>query len=687
MKRIINILFSFFFMALSPVAMNAGSGPAILLVKDITADPIGGISPAIKTEQINEQLTKLTVTYILDRDINQDDCAVRLTPDFNPTFHWANHLTPDDRYVIDRHVFRTPAMILQDVSRTLMLIPDTQNPYMDPGFHIYMDMNAETNQLTIGMSRTTVKEHVLYQKEPGAIFPKGTLTLSFYLFHTEGNNRIQANPFRYVLDTFWTEYGSQVFRKADLSQNLFEKYCVYSYNWAFNSWKDAVWQEFDLNGKKVGAPVFIVNVTQSPNYPGEINEREMRSVWNQAWFSSLRSATGLYRYARRLNNDDLKQKALLSKELALAAPQKDGLFYGVISTEMEQVEIAGKKYNRSKGWQTAFWGNSNRNPVTRDVRKSPFHILDMSWTAYIMLQWYDELEKDERLIRYATSYADALLRLQDAKGYFPAWLDTQTLEVLPELKESPESSMSVLFLLKLYELTKTAKYRDAALRCLEVTRKEIIPDGRWEDFETYWSCSGYGSKDLLGKKVARNDMYKQCNFSMYWTAAALLEAYKVTEKKDYLTTGQRVLDELLMTQASWQPPYIYVDAVGGFGVMNGDGEWNDSRGSLFAEMLLDYGKTLDMEEYTQRGLMALKTSFSMMYCPENPRSKELWEKTWPFFSKEDYGFMMENYGHGGRTSPEGEGMGEFTIFDWGNGAASEAYNRILDHWGENIFWK
>ena len=32
--------------------------------------------------------------------------------------------------------------------------------------------------------------------------------------------------------------------------------------------------------------------------------------------------------------------------------------------------------------------------------------------------------------------------------------------------------------------------------------------------------------------------------------------------------GQRVLDELLMTQASWQPPYMYVNVLGGFGVMN-----------------------------------------------------------------------------------------------------------------------
>jgi hypothetical protein len=115
--------------------------------------------------------------------------------------------------------------------------------------------------------------------------------------------------------------------------------------------------------------------------------------------------------------------------------------------------------------------------------------------------------------------------------------------------------------------------------------------------------------------------------------------------------------------------------------MNADGEWNDSRESLFAALILQYGQLLDVPEYKERGISALRASFAMMYCPENPATKAQWEKVWTFFGKEDYGFTMENYGHGGRTSPEGEGMGSFTIYDWGNGAASEAYNRIVDQFG------
>lgn len=115
--------------------------------------------------------------------------------------------------------------------------------------------------------------------------------------------------------------------------------------------------------------------------------------------------------------------------------------------------------------------------------------------------------------------------------------------------------------------------------------------------------------------------------------------------------------------------------------MNADGEWNDSRQSLFAPLIMQYGKILNDKEYVQRAIAALRASFTMMYTPLNPQTMKQWQARWPFFGKEDYGFMMENYGHDGVTNSSGLGIGEFTIFDWGNGAAAEAYNRIVDHYG------
>ncbi len=633
-----------------------------------------------KVTVLDENTIHVKISFKLDCQVQQDDWKVTVIPGFKPDFHWAPHLTPTDNHIIEQHVFRSPALIVSDDKKMFLLIPDLDILKGGTPVRWYMDMDAPGNRLVLGMSNSKVDNHVLFTRESGAVYPKGEVEFGFYLIHYNDQEAL-FNPFRKALDFLWSRWGHNLYQSGNPVNEDLEKYVEHTYNWAFNSWNKSVWQEFELNDKKVGSPVFIVNVTQSPNYPGEINEREFRSVWNQAWFSSLRSASGLYRYARRTDNANLKEKALLTKELALSFPKKEGFFYGLIGTDMHQVEIDGEKYNRSSGWNTHFWGNSNRNPYTWNPAESPFHILDMSWTALLMLRWYDELEKDERLLDYAKEFAESLLSIQYEEGFFPGWLDLNTLQPMSHLNRSPETSMSVTFLLKLFELTKEKKYCEAALKAMDKIIEEIIPTGRWEDFETYWSCSRYGSDYLVGNKVYRNNMYKQNNFSMFWTAEALFESFKITGDKKYLQYGQRTLDEMLMTQASWQPPYMYVNVLGGFGVLNADAEWNDSRQSLFAELILQYGKLLGTEEYNERGYAALKASFVMMYSPENPQTKKQWEKKYPFFGEEDYGFMMENYGHGGRTSPEGEGMGEFTIYDWGNGAAAEAYNRILDKFG------
>jgi hypothetical protein len=71
-----------------------------------------------------------------------------------------------------------------------------------------------------------------------------------------------------------------------------------------------------------------------------------------------------------------------------------------------------------------------------------------------------------------------------------------------------------------------AKYRDAAVHAMDAVLTEIVPQGRWEDFETYWSCCSWGKDKYLGRKIERNAMHKQNSFSMFWNAEALLETYR-----------------------------------------------------------------------------------------------------------------------------------------------------------------
>ena len=354
---------------------------------------------------IDNNTLYINLSFSLKNFVQQGDWRIAVKPDFLPSFHWAPHLTPTDRNVIDQHVFRSPALIVADDHQTLILIPDLDIMQKGTPVRWYMDMDASSNTLILGMCNNHVFEHVLFERDQETTYPKGDIEIGFYLMYSD-SKEVLRNPFKKPLEFMWSRWGHAAYEKGNPVKENLETYVKHTYNWAFNSWSENVWQQFELDGKKVGAPVFIVNVTQSPNYPGEINEREFRSIWNQAWFSSLRSASGLYRYARRTGNRELLAKANLTKELALSFPQRNGFFYGLIGTEMHEVEIDGKKYNRSKGWNTYYWGNSNRNPYTWNPKESPYHILDMSWTALLMLRWYDELEKDARLLAYAEAAAE-----------------------------------------------------------------------------------------------------------------------------------------------------------------------------------------------------------------------------------------------------------------------------------------
>jgi hypothetical protein len=173
--------------------------------------------------------------------------------------------------------------------------------------------------------------------------------------------------------------------------------------------------------------------------------------------------------------------------------------------------------------------------------------------------------------------------------------------------------------------------------------------------------------------VPRNGVYKQNTLSIAWCAEALLLASRATNDRAWARLARRCVDELSLYQAVWNPPFLPAPAHGGFGVMNADSEWNDARQSLFAPLYLDLGRETGDRELVERGVSALRASFSMLYCPENAALARAYERRFPFFGPESYGFMMENQGH-----DVAQPIGTFTIFTWGNGSALEAVAKVRD---------
>ncbi len=271
----------------------------------------------------------------------------------------------------------------------------------------------------------------------------------------------------------------------------------------------------------------------------------------------------------------------------------------------------------------------------------------------MLLEWHG-LTGDARALERARRFADRLARLQLPGGAFPGWIEPDG-RIAQELKEGPESAVSVSLLFELSD-----ERAVSGLSFLE----SVARDGRWEDFETYYSCAPWGAPDQMGRRVARSGVYKQNTLSIFWCAEAFLHAWRAKRERRWLDLARRCVDELSLYQAVWDPPFLPAPAHGGFGVMNADCEWNDARQSLFAPLYLELGTELRDRELVERGVSALRASFSMLYCPENAALARAYERRFPFFGPESHGFMMENQGHN-----PAEPVGTFTIFTWGNGSA------------------
>ncbi|WP_261130848.1 hypothetical protein [Bacillus sp. Marseille-Q3570] len=577
---------------------------------------------------------------------------------------WKPHLAPEAGMVIGDFVFRSPAIILEKGQDMLALVPDLdflESRRIAP--HI-MDYIEPERSLFYGLSHYEKTRHVYHKKvQKPILLEKGQVLFRFHLIQWQGVEG--KRDFRPVTSFLWERFGYKnrperiVDNQVAESVKDLEVYAKHTYDWAFHHWENLVWQQFELDGQTVGGCVLIVRGVQSPGFGQEDQWREKKSLWNQSWFSSLRSAYGYRQWGERWNVPDMVQRAELAKNFALRAPQKGGLFPSVYWADSES------------DLENGTWGHSNRRP---DHHEEYYHLLDSSWTCLWMLKWYRDLEQDDRLLDYTKPYAERLIELQHENGSFPGWVHEETDMPSSYLNDSAETSMHVWFLASYYSLTKDEKMLEAAKQGMEFVSQHVIPEGRFEDFELYWSCSRQWEGKKYGEKDQRSGLYHQCNFSIYWTAEALKELYIVTKDEKYLCEGERVLAELSLYQAIWDPPYLGMPAFGGFGVMTSDDEWNDARQSLFALTFLDYYRLTGNAEYKQRGIWAMKASFYLMYCPENPLIKEKYEQIFPHFSEVDYGFEMENCHHGENDTDQ---IGEFTIFDWGNGSASASLAEIL----------
>jgi hypothetical protein len=590
---------------------------------------------------------------------------------------WIPHVAPFPDSVIGDHSLRSPAMLFANDSLALALIPDVDDLQyaLENGYRVWLDYDHPDRMIRVcAGAYETAHFHVAYKPVPLDYTGQKARVRLHLLVGAEKADL--GNPYGLVTRWLWDRWGRNGLREGGSQRAPFASYQAHVVNWAFEpepkGWADTVWQEFSIKGRKCGAPAFIVDVAQHPSVPVDQRRwREQRSVWNQAWFSTQRSANGLLRYARKVGRKDLEDRARLMTRVALSAPLTDGLFPSVYTAGGGDYCL----YKDAAGWDKARWTNSDRRPT--GTSGDAIHLLDASFTARLLREWHGLNPGETEALDFTRRYAERLVRLQQADGSFPGWVEPDGT-VPPTLAAGPETAMSVTFLLELASAPMENRWTEAALAGLEFLESGPIRESRWEDFETYFSCSTWGGESI-GGKIRRNGVYKSNTFSPFWCAEAFLAAYRIFGEPHHLEVGRRCLDELSLYQQIWQPSVLPAPTHGGFGVMNADAEWNDARQSYFAPLYMEYYTATGFPEYFERGVSALRASFAMMYCPENAQVKAAYEKRHPFFGPESYGFMMENIAHGG---PGPNPIGPFTIFTWGNGAAMEAAAKVHDLFGD-----
>lgn len=604
--------------------------------------------------------SKRVLTLAADRV--GDGVELRVIHAFRPEKVWLPHLAPTRDHVIGDRVFRSPAILLVQPRRLLAFVADVDDVARAP-CRTWLDYDAPKRTVALGAGDYRIDSHVLFARKKPAAPIDAAISLRLHLLASE-RPRDLANPYGMVARWLWRRWGRAGLRRGGSQSAPLDRYLEWIHRWAFgrDGWQEALWQSFELDGRPAGAPAFIVDVAQHPSLPpAERRWREQKSVWNQAWFSTQRCANGMLRHARHIGSADLERRARLATAVALAAPQTDGLFPAVLTCgeqPMYTLESA------TPPWSEARWTNSDRRPPSASA--DACHLCDAAHTARMLLDWH-ALSGDERARAYAVRLADRLVRLQRRSGAFPGWVEPDG-RVARDLAESCESAVSVSLLFEL-----GGRFTPAALAGLPFLARRAARSA-WEEFETYYSCCPMGAP---GRRYRRSALGKHGTLAIFWCAEAFLAAYRATRARRWLDLARRAADELSLYQAVWDPPFLPAPAHGGFGVMNADSEWNDARQSVFAPFYLELYRATGDAELFERGVSALRAAFTMMYCPENPAVRAAYQRRFPFFGPESYGFMMENQGHG-----DGDPIGPFTIFSWGNGSALAAAALVRERFGQ-----
>jgi hypothetical protein len=527
-------------------------------------------------------------------------------------FVWSQNIKSEADDLIPTGAFKSPAVMLQQGEVFAALMPRLSDRRVEP---LALDLDvtsAKRPWIACGAIPSQPHGHSYFRRAADGT-PKilaGTIQYSYSIVVSRQPLKL---GYQRVVRRLWATFGHPaLLNSADAQRNAIRTELSSFDSWRTDAWTtyaNMVYVPFDCGGKHCGTLMSNRNPAN-----GRYTNHEP-DAWFNGWFETLRTAYGWYLHGRQTHDLEMMAKAENVLNLILSAPQKDGAFPTIYM-------VNGNQWLADDGW--AGYGED-------------YHAFCMSWTAYWMLRWAEDLtpQRSTEILRFAKSYGDFLLRQQLASGVIPSWYDA-SLQPRKEFRDfNAETAVSALFLVTLGTVTADHRYIASAERAMDFVTKEVIPRQRWFDFETFLSCAkkDYGFYDRWTAQ------YPQNNLAAIQASQAWLALFQATHNSKYLDQGTKALDYLLLTQEVWNNPSFSPKLVGGFTTQNTDAEWSDARQGYAAPLLLDYYRETGRFEYLERSIAAARATFAVA--------------------------PWENWGHTGYIDKPGA----LTGFHWGTGSA------------------
>ena len=557
-------------------------------------------------------------------------------------FAWVPNLRPEPQLVIGEHTFRSPAIVLEHDQTWMAITPDL-NRWSDlPRARLAaLDLNRREHplpRLGFGLKGHDPTFHVYYRHDPARVFtyPAGPVRYAYHLHLGYGNTR--SEYLGKVNDFLWQRYASPHLNSSKPQMLPFADYAQRSYN-TLDSLQQFV--SIPYKGTQMGA-------YKAENH-GNYFMLPRQLIWNQAWFNAQRSAYGLDYFGRLLGEPRWVSQAKQTAHFTLAAPSYEGLFPAIFAFEQDQ------------------WIGS---PLRLNGGVNRIHSSSAAWTGLWLWRAHQKHPQEAYRDR-VFALADFLVARQEASGSIPAWFDydpgSGTLSPHPTLQHAAETAGSALLLGELALDTRHERYLRALLKAADFLLREVLPEMKFYDFETFWSCS-WKSPDMQDPYTGVNP---QNNYSMYWTAETFRYAYQVSGEARYLEAMLETMQLLNLYQQVWNPPFLKLYAIGGFGVMNTDGEWNDARQAVFAPLYMQVYTLTGNPIWMQRGIAALRASFALMAAPEHCEISPHTCKAYPL------GLMPESLAHGGSDGTSGR-----SDTGWGEAGALASAAYVMEQFGQ-----